>query len=455
MKHPHSPRPIAAACAGLAVVLALTAGAPRVIAQSPPGSAPQAAGGAPLTPEALDNLVAPIALYPDALILQIVQCATSPYQVKQVNDWLKQNPDLKGTAAQDGASQQGFDMSFVAIVIFPEVLQMMVDKPEWTRDLGQAFVTNRGGVLDAVQRMRTKAKAAGNLETNTQQQVNTVTVDGGQQVIVIEPANPQVVYVPQYDPQVVYVTQTTGYSSGQVVGAGLVGFAAGVIIGAAVDDDDDHFYYGCGGWGYHGAACWSGGYHDYYEHREDMANDFYDHREKMAEIRNDRQENRGENRQGRQDNRDARRDNASQNRGDRVADRAGARDPAQAAARDANRAAARDNLSQRQGASGQLPANRAPSNQINRQPTTTQRPNASQGANRSSQVRGNYGTAQSSQQRSNAFSGYQRGSTERASSNRGSQSISRSSYGGGSRGGASRGGGGRGGGGGGGRGGRR
>lgn len=383
-----------------------------------------------MTPEQLDKLTAPIALYPDALILQIVQCAASPYQVKQVDSWLKANPDLKGSAAQDAASQQGFDASFVAIVLFPQVLSMMAEKPEWTASLGKAFGTDRDAVFASIQRLRTQAKSVGNLASNEQQKVETVATSNGQQVIVIQPANPQIVYVPQYNPEVVYVqsapsTVTTTSNSGQVVAAGLIGFAAGVIVGAAADDDDDHYYYACGGWGYRGPALCSEGWNDYYQHRENMANDYYQHRENMASQRGENQSNRQDNRSENQGNRQ---DNRNQNQGDRQADRTDKQSNRQDNRSD-NQAGRQDgrteNQSNRQGTRSDTRSDAAASREA--------RAGERQGSERTPKSTG-------SQDRSGAFSGYQRGATERESSSRGRQSTSRSSGSGRSGGGRSGGG---------------
>ncbi len=169
-----------------------------------PSGAQAASSEPPLPQETLDQLVAPIALYPDALIIQILQCAMDPGQVQQLGTWLNENQDLQGSAAQKAAAEQGFEASFVAIVLFPQVVHMMADVPDWTQNLGDAFATDRDGVLAAIQRLRKQAQTVGNLQTTEQQTVETVTTEGGDQVIVIQPANPQVVYVPQYDSQVVY-----------------------------------------------------------------------------------------------------------------------------------------------------------------------------------------------------------------------------------------------------------
>src|SRR3954466_13451798 len=126
------------------VALAVLAGAPHGHAQAGKPAAPPAK---PVAPATLDKLLAPIALYPDALVTQIVTCAAKPDQVKQVSAWLKGKTDLMGSALQDAASDQGFDAAFVAIVLFPEVLSMMADKLEWTTELGQAFQQDRSGVF--------------------------------------------------------------------------------------------------------------------------------------------------------------------------------------------------------------------------------------------------------------------------------------------------------------------
>jgi hypothetical protein len=377
------------------------------------GAAPPPSSGQSIPADTLNTLLAPIALYPDALVIQIVQCAGSPYQVKQVNDWLKSHPDLKGTDAQDAAVAEGFDASFVAIVLFPQVLEMMASQPEWTKELGAAFVTDRDGVLEAVQRLRKEAMKVGNLVTTPQQTVETVRTETGQQVIVIQPTNPQIVYVPVYNPQVVYTqpvtTTTTVYkdNSGQVAAAGIIGFAAGVIVGAAIDNDDHYHYYSYGGWGYHRPVCYPGGYNDYYRHRENMANDYYDHRENMAEIRGDNRSDIAGNRDTRQanvsDNRDARQTNVSGNRDTRQTNVSDNRDTRQTDVSD---------------------------NRTARQTATTRTGDASRTRTQPAAVPKT--TDRAAGNRSGAFSGYQSGATTRASSARGAQSMSRS---GGARGG--------------------
>ena len=156
-------------------------------------------------PQGIDALTAPIALYPDALVAQVLDASTNPAEVQDFSNWLKQNTNLKGSELQEAASKAGFDAAFIALSLFPDVIQMMAQKLDWTKQLGEAFKADAQGVSKSIQRLRQQAQAMGNLKTNEQQQVVTQKSSSGDQVIVIQPANPQVVYVPQYNPQVVYV----------------------------------------------------------------------------------------------------------------------------------------------------------------------------------------------------------------------------------------------------------
>ncbi len=205
----------------------------------------------------LDQLLAPIALYPDALLAQVLASATSPKQVTEMNTWLQQNQQLQGTDLQDAANQQGFDASFVALALFPDVINMMATNIDWTTELGTAFLSDQKGVMDSVQKLRAQAQAVGNLQTTPQQEVLTET-QGGQQVIVIQPANPQVVYVPQYNPQTVYsspppasstVSTSSSGNSGNTAAAALIGFGLGVAIGASMNSNRYYAPYGWGAWG--------------------------------------------------------------------------------------------------------------------------------------------------------------------------------------------------------------
>jgi len=200
----------------------------------------------------MDKLLAPIALYPDPLLAQVLACATSPDQVTEVHKWLQENKSLQGTALQEAATAKGFDASFTAIVLFPDVLDTMAKNMPWTTELGKAFLSDQQAVLDSVQRLRKQAQTAGNLKTTEQQQVKVDTQDGTQ-VIVIQPANPQVVYVPVYNTTTVYTQappkEESKDSSDKAAAAAIIGFAAGIAIGAAMSDDYYGAPYGWGAWG--------------------------------------------------------------------------------------------------------------------------------------------------------------------------------------------------------------
>src|SRR4051794_2089948 len=201
-------------------------------------------------PQGVDALTAPIALYPDALIAQVLDASTNSAEVQEFSDWLKQNASLKGSELQEAASKANFDAAFIALSLFPDVIHMMAQKLDWTKQLGEAFKADAQGVTKSIQHLRQQAQAMGNLKTNEQQQVVTEKASGGDQVIVIQPANPQVVYVPQYNPQVVYVQPAPPPppSSSHVAGAALIGFTAGIIVGAAVNNNNNNYYHGPYAW---------------------------------------------------------------------------------------------------------------------------------------------------------------------------------------------------------------
>lgn len=155
---------------------------------------------APLSAADLKQLVAPIALYPDALVAQVLGAATFPDQVTAANTWLQQNKNLTGTALMEAVNTQPWDPSVKALTQFPSVLENMTKNLSWTSALGEAYHTQAADVMSAVQTLRAEAKAAGNLKSGSQ----ITVVQQSPQVIVIQPANPQVVYVPQYNPTVVY-----------------------------------------------------------------------------------------------------------------------------------------------------------------------------------------------------------------------------------------------------------
>src|SRR3954447_13793081 len=197
----------------------------------------------------VDQVLAPIALYPDQLLAQILMSAADPAKVTELNAFIQANQHMKGTQLQDAAVKAGFEPSFVALAVFPQVVGTMAGDIEWTTRLGQAFAADRSVVFSAIQRLRQQAQEVGTLKTTAQQEVTTQTTSGGENVIVIEPANPQVVYVPQYNPQVVYTTAPTTVvvqdNTDQAVAAGLIGFTAGIAIGAAANNN---YYYGPYGW---------------------------------------------------------------------------------------------------------------------------------------------------------------------------------------------------------------
>ena len=359
---------------------------------APKAQAGAGSSGQPATPGELDRLLAPIALYPDQLLAQMLLCATDPAGVVALDAFLKRNAALKGTELQDAALKDNFQPSFVALALFPQVVQKMADQINATTRLGQAFTANRSDVFDAIQRLRKQAQSAGTLKTTAQQEVETQTTSGGQQVIVIEPANPQIVYVPQYNPAVVYVQQPTTVvveqNNNDAAVAGLVGFAAGIAIGAAVDND---YYYGPYGWR-GGGYMYNDAWNDYYDHREDAREDWMDHREDLVEERGDRASDA---REQRTDRAETRQEN-----------------------RPENRSAAQ---TQRQGTATAARTNS----------TGTRSPSATYEARGNTQTRTT--TAERSGTRSDAFSGYSSGKSERAASTRGQSSRSSSRGGGGRR----------------------
>ena len=211
-----------------------------------------------MAPAALDELLAPVALYPDALLAQVLAAAAYPQEVMDGGNWLLQNTSLQGQPLQDAAKQAGFGPPMQALVMFPAVIDMMCQNFDWTKQLGSAFHADQGAVMAAVQRLRAQAASVGNLKSSPQQKVETQTVDQ-QQVIVIQPSDPKVIYVPTYNPQVVYTTPpppapVAGPTSSDVIAAGLIGFTAEVIVGSMFNN---HNYYPYPNWG--GGGVWYGG----------------------------------------------------------------------------------------------------------------------------------------------------------------------------------------------------
>ena len=209
--------------------------------------APQWASAAALKQEQLEQLLAPIALYPDPLVSQILMASTYPLEIVQAERLVKQNPGLKGNTLAKALEAQRWDPSIKSLINFPEVLSMMSEKLDWTQKLGDAFLEQQDGVMAAIQTLRSKAKSAGHLNATKEQQVIVE-----QTTIRIEPANPQVVYVPAYDPTIVYgawpYPAYPPYYYPPAYGGPATGFAfaSGVVLGAA--------------WGYAWGHCdWNGG----------------------------------------------------------------------------------------------------------------------------------------------------------------------------------------------------
>jgi hypothetical protein len=202
----------------------------------------------PLKPEELDQIVAPIALYPDDVLAQVFMASTYPVEIVQAYRWYEQNKTLKGDPLAKALEAQAWDASVKSLINVPDVLKMLNDKLDWTVKLGDAFLAGSKELMDAVQRLRAKAHEAGNLKTNEQQKV---VVE--QSTIVIQSSNPDVIYVPTYDPVVVYGAWPYPayppyyyYPPGYVAGTAAVSFGFGVACGLA--------------WGYACGGCnWGGG----------------------------------------------------------------------------------------------------------------------------------------------------------------------------------------------------
>jgi hypothetical protein len=216
---------------------------------------------APLSSDQLNSLVAPIALYPDALVAQVLAAATSPDQVAYADDWLAQNRNLTGQSLAQAVDQQSWDPSVKALTQFPSVLDNLAHNLSWTSSLGQAFANQQSDVMAAVQAMRAKAQNAGTLQSNSQITVTTPSPN----TIIIQPANPQVIYVPQYNPTVVYgAPVVVPYYVPPVmpvsVGVRLY-FGTPITIGAWFGGGGwgGGFGWGWHAWGLHWGCCGGGG----------------------------------------------------------------------------------------------------------------------------------------------------------------------------------------------------
>ncbi|MGO9556183.1 MAG: DUF3300 domain-containing protein [Syntrophobacteraceae bacterium] len=222
-----------------------------VVMMVPYGAFAQDAGTtAAFSAQELDQMLAPIALYPDSLLAQVLIAATYPEQVTEADRWLKSNPGLKGDPLNTALDGMAWDLSIKALAPFPQVLEMMAKESAWTQRVGEAFLAQQGDVMDSVQRLRQKAYAAGNLKTTAEQKV---VVQG--ETIEVAPANPEVVYIPSYNPVVVYgpwwypAYPPFAYYPvfpGVAVGIGVFGFFPLVAVGPAWG-----WGWGSWGWGHH------------------------------------------------------------------------------------------------------------------------------------------------------------------------------------------------------------
>ncbi|MFZ3332183.1 MAG: DUF3300 domain-containing protein [Candidatus Acidiferrales bacterium] len=261
--------------------------APPTVTGDPTEAAPSSAAE-------LESLVAPIALYPDSLVAQVLTASTFPDQVAIADYWLVQNKSLTASALMQAVDKQSWDPSVKALTEFPSVLENMAKNLSWTSSLGEAYHSQQADVMTAIQTLRAKAKTAGNLKTTSQ----VTVVQQSPQVIVIQPTNPQVVYVPVYSPAVVYgypyVVPAYTYTPGAVVAAGIIGFGAGIAVGAMMSGGCCSWGYSswnCGwhgtaviyhGGGYYGNSAWhggyyNGGYHDSYGYNNNYNHNNYNH----------------------------------------------------------------------------------------------------------------------------------------------------------------------------------
>ncbi len=228
-------------------------GAPAEVA--PPVPAP-AVTQASWAPDALEELLAPIALYPDQLLGQILAASVNSQEVLDAGNWLLQNENLKGNELDAAAQKAGFGPAMRSLVQFPTVVDMLCQQIDWTRQVGSAFSSDQAAVLDAVQRLRMQAQETGNLKSTKEQKVETKT-ENSKVVVEVKPADPQIVYVPTYNPQTVYTTpppatttttvvhEEDTVSTGAAVAGGLIAFGLGVIIGNEMNDDYyPHWGYG-------------------------------------------------------------------------------------------------------------------------------------------------------------------------------------------------------------------
>jgi Protein of unknown function (DUF3300) len=202
---------------------------------------------AAISPDQLDSLVAPVALYPDPLLAQVLAASTYPLEIMQLQQWLTKHQGLTGQALANAVQQEPWDPSVQAMAVLPDVVKRLTDDIQWTTDLGNAFLAQESGVMDAVQRMRRKAEATGGLTSTSQQVVETRVIEN-KSVIVIEPSSPDTIYVPSYNPVVVYGPPVYPYPSIYYPSAGQ--YAAGAAISFGLGVATAAFWGHGGGWGW-------------------------------------------------------------------------------------------------------------------------------------------------------------------------------------------------------------
>jgi hypothetical protein len=330
----------------------LVATAGSALAQAPaapaPSAAPDPTDKPPLKQEELDQMLAPIALYPDSLLTQVLMASTYPLEIVQADRWAKTHKGLKDAELTAALEKETWDASVKSLLNFPEVLGMMSEKLDLTIKLGDAFIAQQADVMNTVQKLRGKAKGEGNLASNEQQKVSvqpapaqtTITVEQvtppPTEIIVIEPTQPEVVYVPSYSPSYVYGTwpypgyPPAPYYPPGYVASNMVSFGVGVAVGAA--------------WGYAWGNCnWGHGDVDIDIDRNTNINNNIDRSKYKAEFQN-RQTNRSGERAGAQSGRGSWQHNPQHRQGvpyrdQRSAQRVGASDYSRqaAAARDSYR----------------------------------------------------------------------------------------------------------------------
>jgi len=232
---------------GMVVTVALLF-MPAARAQNPPPVSPVPGNPTPgqsLSPQQLDDIVAPIALYPDPLVGEVLAAATYPLEIVEAQQWVNDHPKWKPSKLMDEAKKQNWDPSVQGLVAFPQALHLLSQDVTWTTALGNANLAQQNDVMQAIQRMRHQASSRGTLQSNPQETVTTQNQDG-QSVIDIAPANPNVWYVPYYNPAFVWGPPVWGYYPPLLYPGVDVGFDWGPGIDLGL------YFGGWGGWGWGG-----------------------------------------------------------------------------------------------------------------------------------------------------------------------------------------------------------